>query len=197
MRKIIVISMITLDGVMQAPGGPEEDSSGGFKYGGWVAPYSDEVYGEVVENELKPADYLLGRKTFSIWENYWPAHADFWPGINDGTKYVLSKTVKKSEWKNSVFLKSLADIKRLKNSKGSDLQVWGSGDLIQMLLKNDLVDELWLKIHPLTLGKGKQLFDDSTIPAAFTLIDSTVTTTGVIIVNYKRTGKVKTGTVEA
>ena len=186
--------MITLDGVMQAPGGPEEDTSGGFEYGGWVAPYSDEVYDKVLEKELKPADYLLGRKTFEIWAPYWPEHADFWPGINDGTKYVMSKTIKKSDWKNSVFIESLADIKKLKNSKGSDIQVWGSGELIQLLLKNDLVDELWLKIHPLTLGKGKKLFDNGAIPAAFTLIESTVTPSGVIIANYKRAGKVKTGT---
>ena len=195
MRKIIVLSMITLDGVMQAPGGPKEDTSGGFKYGGWVAPYSDEVYGKVVEKELKPADYLLGRKTFEIWADYWPKHADFWPGINDGTKYVLSKTMKKSDWKNSVFLKSLADIKKLKNSKGSDIQVWGSGELVQLLLKNDLVDELRLKIHPLTLGKGKKLFDNGTIPAAFTLKENISTPSGVIIANYKRAGKVKTGTI--
>jgi dihydrofolate reductase len=187
--------MITLDGVMQAPGGPEEDTSGRFKYGGWTAPYSDEAYGKVLEKEMKPADYLLGRKTFEIWATYWPEHADFWPAINDGTKYVMSKTMKKSDWKNSVFLKSLADIKKLKNSKGSDIQVWGSGKLIQLLLKNDLVDELWLKIHPLTLGKGKKLFDNGAIPAAFTLIDSSVTTSGVIIANFKRAGKVKTGTV--
>ena len=197
MRKIIVLSMITLDGVMQAPGGPEEDTSGGFKYGGWVAPYVDEVDGKVMEKQMKPADYLLGRKTFEIWADYWPEHADFWPGINDGTKYVLSKTMKKSDWKNSVFLKSLADIEKLKNSKGSDIQVWGSGELIQLLLKNDLVDELWLKIYPLTLGKGKKLFDNGTIPAAFTLTESTVTPSGVIIANYKRAGKVKTGTVGA
>src|SRR5438874_12292762 len=195
MRKIIVLSMITLDGVMQAPGGPEEDTSGGFKYGGWVAPYSDEVYGKVLEKELKPADYLLGRKTFEIWASYWPEHADFWPGINDGTKYVMSRTMKKSDWKNSVFIKSLADIKKLKNSKGSDIQVWGSSKLIQLLLKNDLVNELRLKIHPLTLGRGKKLFDNGAIPAAFTLIESIVTPSGVIIANYKRAGKVKTGTV--
>ena len=198
MRKIIVLSMITLDGVMQAPGGPEEDTSGGFKYGGWTAPYGDEVGGKVVQKELKqPADYLLGRKTFEIWADYWPEHGDFWPGINDGTKYVLSKTMKKSDWKNSVFLKSLADIKKLKNSKGSDIQVWGSSKLIQLLLKNDLVDELRLKIYPLTLGKGKKLFDNGTIPAAFTLTESFVTSNGVIIANYKRAGKVKTGTVGA
>ena len=129
MRKIIVLSMITLDGVMQAPGGPEEDPSGGFNYGGWTAPYGDEAFGKVVEKELKqPAEYLLGRKTFEIWENYWPEHADFWPGINDGTKYVMSETRKKSDWKNTVFIKHLADIKKLKNSKGSDIKVWGSGE---------------------------------------------------------------------
>ena len=198
MRKIIVLSMITLDGVMQAPGGPKEDKSGGFKYGGWTEPYGDEVYGEVVQKELRqPADYLLGRKTFEIWEGYWPEHADFWPGINDGTKYVLSKTRKKSDWKNSVFLKTLADIKKLKNSKGSDIHVWGSSKLIQLLLKNDLVDELRLKIHPLTLGKGKKLFDNGPIPASFELTESSITTTGVIIAYYKRAGTVKTGTVGA
>ena len=189
--------MITLDGVMQAPGGPEEDTSGGFKYGGWTASYSDKVYNDVLKKELKPADYLLGRKTFDIWEGYWPEHADFWSGINEGTKYVMSKTRKKSDWKNTVFLKRLADIKKLKNSKGSDIQVWGSSKLIQLLLKNDLVDELRLKIHPLTLGKGKKLFDNGVIPVAFTLKESLVTTSGVIITNYQRAGKVKTGTVGA
>jgi len=197
MRKIIVLSMITLDGILQAPGGPEEDTSDGFKYGGWTAPYGDEAYGKALEKELKPADYLLGRKTFEIFAHYWPEHENGWPGINDVTKYVMSKTMKKSDWKNSVFLKSLADIKKLKNSKGSDIQVWGSGKLIQTLLENDLVDELWLKIFPLTLGKGKKLFDGSTIPAAFTLTESIVTTSGVIIANYKRAGKVKTGTIGA
>ncbi|MFV5692724.1 dihydrofolate reductase family protein [Flavobacterium sp. LT1R49] len=197
MRKIIVLSMITLDGVMQAPGGPEEDTSGGFKYGGWVAPYGDEVYGKVMEKQMKPADLLLGRKTFEIFASYWPQHEKEWPGITDVTKYVLSKTMKKSDWKNSVFLESLTDIEKLKNSEGSDIKVWGSGKLIQLLLKNDLVDELWLKIHPLTLGNGKKLFDNGTIPAAFTLIESTVTPSGVIIANYNRAGKVKTGTIGA
>jgi len=197
MRKIIVLSFITLDGVIQAPGGPEEDTSGGFKYGGWVAPYDDEVYGKVMEKEMKPADLLLGRKTFEIWASYWPEHSDFWPGINDVTKYVLSKTMKKSDWKNSVFIESLADIEKLKNSKGSEIKVWGSSKLVQLLLKNDLVDELWLKIHPLTLGKGKKLFDNDTIPAAFTLMESIITPSGVIIANYKRDGEVKTGTIGA
>ncbi len=197
MRKIIVLSMITLDGVMQGPGGPEEDTSGGFKYGGWVAPYSDEVYDNVVQKELEPADYLLGRKTFEIWAAYWPEHEVYWPGINEGTKYVLSKSMKKSSWKNSVFINSVADIKKLKNSKGSDIQVWGSSKLVHLLLKHDLVDELRLKIHPLILGEGKKLFDNGMIPAAYTLKESIVTPTGVIIANYTRAGEVKTGTVGA
>ena len=202
MRKIIVLSFISLDGVMQAPGGPEEDASGSFKYGGWVAPYFDDVSNEVMEKQMKPADLLLGRKTFEIFASYWPEHADFWPGINDVTKYVMSTTMKETDplaigWKNSVFIRSLADIEKLKNSKGSDIQVHGSGELIQLLLKNDLVDELWLKIYPLTLGKGKKLFDHGPIPAAFSLIESTVTPSGVIIASYKRAGEVKTGTIGA
>ncbi|HTE30890.1 MAG TPA: dihydrofolate reductase family protein [Chryseolinea sp.] len=198
MRKIIVLSMITLDAVMQAPGGPEEDRSDGFKYGGWVAPYDDEVGSKVVQKELsQPADYLLGRKTFDIWAGFWPKHADVWPGINNGTKYVMSKTMRKTDWKNTVFIQSLEDIKKLKKSDGVDIQVWGSSKLIQLLLKNDLVDELWLKIYPLTLGEGKKLFDNGPIPASFKLADSSVTTTGVIIANYKRAGEVKTGTVGA
>lgn len=197
MRKIIVLSFITLDGIMQAPGGPEEDTSGGFKYGGWTAPYADEVSGKVLEKQTTPADLLLGRKTFDIWENYWPEHADNWPGINDVTKFVLSTTRKNSNWNACVFLTSLADIKELKNTAGPDLKVWGSSELVQLLLKNDLVDELWLNIHPVILGKGKKLFADGSIPAAFTLIDSTVTPSGVIMVNYKRAGNVETGTVGA
>ena len=189
--------MITLDGVMQAPGGPEEDTSGGFEYGGWVAPYGDEVSGKIMEKLMKPADLLLGRKTFEIWENFWPEHADNWPSINDVTKHVLSTTIQKSNWKNSVFFNSLEDIKKLKNSTGSNIQVWGSSELIKLLLKNDMVDELWLMIHPLTLGKGKKLFDEGPIPAAFTVVESSVTSTGVIIANYKRAGEVKTGTIGA
>ena len=198
MRKIIVLSMITLDGVIQAPGGHEEDTSNVFNYGGWTAPYGDEVGGKVVEKEMQPSDYLLGRKTFEIWAAFWPEHADIWPGINEGTKYVMSRTMKKSDWKNTVFIESLEDIKKLKNSPakgGADIQVWGSSKLVQLLLKNDLVDELWLKIFPLTLGEGKKLFEKGAIPAAFTLKESSVTTTGVIIAYYKRAGKVETGNV--
>ncbi|MGN6400381.1 MAG: dihydrofolate reductase family protein [Flavisolibacter sp.] len=197
MRKIIVLSMITLDGVMQAPGGPQEDTSGGFKYGGWVAPYGDEASGKVMQKLMQPADLLLGRKTFEIWENYWPEHTDYWTSINDVTKYVLSTTRKNSGWKNSVFFNSLADIEKLKNSEGSDIQVWGSGELIQLLLAHDLVDELWLMIHPLTLGEGKKLFAGGPIPAAFTLLESIVTRGGVIMAHYKRAGDVKTGNAGA
>lgn len=187
--------MISLDGVMQAPGGPEEDTSGGFDCGGWVAPYFDDVYNTIVEKELQPAEYLLGRKTFEIWADYWPENAENWPGINEGTKYVLSNTMETSDWKNTVFFKTLADIEKLRNSEGLDIQVWGSSELVHLLLKHDLVDELRLKIHPLVLGKGKKLFDNGPMSAAFTLTESTVTPSGVIIATYKRAGKVTTGTV--
>ncbi len=198
MRKVIVLSFLTLDGVMQAPGGPEEDSSGGFEFGGWTAPYfyeADEAAGEMMAKQMKSADLLLGRKTFEIFASYWPKHADFWAGINDVTKYAVSTSLKKSDWKNSVFLESVADIKKLKNSEGSDLQVHGSGSLVQTLLKHDLVDELWLKTFPVTLGKGKRLFGEGTIPAAFSMTESLVTPNGVIFANYKRAGEVKTGTI--
>jgi dihydrofolate reductase len=200
MRKIIVQEFITLDGVMQAPGGPEEDKSSNFKYGGWTAPYfyeADEEASEFMQKWMKSTDLLLGRKTFEIFADYWPKHADLWPGINDVTKYAVSTTMNKSEWNNSVFLKNVDDIKKLKNSGNSDIQVIGSGNLVQTLFKHDLVDELRLMIFPITLGTGKRLFGEGTIPAAFTLTDSLVTANGVIFANYKRAGKVKTGTVGA
>jgi len=197
MRKIIVLSMITLDGVMQAPGASKEDTAEGFKYGGWSTQYMDEAYGKIAEEEMKPAEYLLGRKTFEIFADYWPNHTDGWPGINDKTKYVMSNSMKNSDWKNTVFLTSLADIEKLKETEGPDIQIWGSGKLVQLLLKNDLVDELRLKIHPLTLGEGKKLFADGTISAAFTLIESSVTPSGVIIAHYRRAGKIKASTIEA
>lgn len=195
MRKIIVLTFITLDGVMQAPGGPEEDTSGGFKYGGWSAPYSDEFSGKMMQKQMAATDILLGRKTFGIFAGFWPKHADYWPGINDVKKYVLSNTMTESDWENSVFLTSVADIVKLKRSEGSDIKVWGSGELVQLLLKHDLVDELWLKIYPVLLGKGKKLYSDDIIPAAFKLTESRVTPSGVIFANYKRDGEVKTGTI--
>jgi dihydrofolate reductase len=187
--------MITLDGVMQAPGAEKEDVSGSFKYGGWTSPYGDKVYRKAVQKELKPTDYLLGRKTFEIWEKYWPNHTDFWPGIHTGKKYVLSKSRTQSNWKNSVFIKSLEEVKKIKKLKGPVIQVWGSSELVQLLLKNNLVDELRLKIHPIVLGKGKKLFDGNAHPTAFKLTKCTLTKTGVMLVRYKRTGKVKTGSI--
>jgi len=197
MRKIIVLSFITLDGVQQAPGGTEEDTSGGFKYGGWTAPFGDEALGKAMQKQLAPADLLLGRNTFRIFESYWPEHGDSWPGVNEVAKYVLSNTVTESTWNNVKFVTSVADIEKLKNSDGPDLKIWGSSKLVQLLLKHDLVDELWLNIYPIVLGKGKKLFGDDAMPKAFTLVESTVTPTGVIVTNYKKAGEVKTGTVGA
>lgn len=194
MRKITVLSMITLDGVMQAPGGPEEDQSGGFEFGGWSAPFNDEQSGKVMQKLMQPSDLLLGRKTFKIWEDYWPNHTNYWLSINEVTKFVMSTTVNKSDWKNTKFIDRLEDIQALKLSNGSDIQVWGSSELIQLLLKNDLIDELWLFIHPITLGKGKKLFVDGAIPASFELIESIATPAGLIMANFKRAGAVKTGT---
>lgn len=200
MRKIIVQEFITLDGVMQAPGGPEEDTASDFKYGGWTAPYfreADDVAGEFMQKWMESTDILLGRKTFDIFAAYWPSHADMWPGINDVTKYVMSGTIteNKTDWPNCVFLKSVDDLISLKDSEGSDIKVHGSGDLAQTLFKHDLVDELRLMTFPITLGQGKKLFEDGAIAAAFTLMDSLVTPNGVIFANYKRAGEVKTGTV--
>lgn len=197
MRKIIVLTFISLDGVMQAPGGPEEDPSGGFKFGGWSAPFADEASGTAMLKQMAPTDILLGRKTFEIFAGYWPQHAEHWPGINEAKKYVLSNTIKESEWENSEFLTSIEDIKKLKNSEGSDIKVWGSGELVQLLLKHDLVDELWLKIYPVLLGKGKSIYSDETIPSAFKLTESEVTPSGVIFANYVKAGGVKTGTMGA
>lgn len=194
MRKIIVLEFITLDGVMQAPGGPEEDVSGGFKFGGWTVPYFDDFAGAVMSEQMKESDsLLLGRKTFEIFASYWPKHADAWPGINEATKYVVSTTLSSSEWENSVFLKEIEALKKLKQEDGPDLKVWGSGNLVQTLLKHDLVDELKLKIFPIMLGTGKRLFAEGTIPAAFTLTESKVSPSGVIFASYKRAGDVKTG----
>lgn len=195
MRKLIVISHITLDGVLQAMGGQEEDTSGGFAYGGWIAPYSDEVLGSVIRSEMNmPFDLLIGRKTFDIWEPYWPQHAHIWQNVNTATKYVASNTVTSSTWQPTVFLSGdiAQQVAAIKQGQGADLHVYGSGNLIQTLMKHDLVDAFWLKIYPLTLGVGKRLFVDGTIPAAFTVTESKVSPKGVIMVNYERAGDVKT-----
>ena len=189
MRKILVLEHISLDGVIQAPGGPDEDTSGGFTHGGWIAPYSDALLGTLLRKQMSlPFDLLLGRKTFDIWAPYWPQHGDVWPGANTATKYVASNSLTSSAWQPSVFLSGdiASKIAQIKQQPGPDLHVWGSGDLIQTLLKHDLVDAFWLMIYPLTLGAGKRLFAAGTLPAAFELTESNVTPAGIMVVNYER-----------
>ena len=196
MRKLIVLEHISMDGVIQAPGGPEEDTSGGFAYGGWIASYSDPMLGTALRKQMNlPFDLLLGRKTFEIWAPYWPQHADAWPGVNAATKYVASNTMTSGEWQPSVFLNGdiAKKIAKIKQQQGSDLHVWGSGNLIQTLIKHDLVDVFRLMIYPITLGVGKRLFADGTIPAAFKVTQSIVGSNGVIVVNYERAGAISTG----
>jgi dihydrofolate reductase len=196
MRKVIVNEHISLDGVIQAPGGPDEDTSGGFACGGWVAPFSDTTLGTLLRRQMNlPFDLLVGRKTFEIWEPYWPHHADVWPGVNTATKYIASNTRTSSEWQPSVFLNGniAQEVAQIKQQPGPDLHVWGSGDLIQTLIRHDLVDAFWLMHYPLTLGGGKRLFAAGTIPAAFKVTESTVTPKGVIVVNYERAEAITTG----
>lgn len=201
MRKIVVLTFITLDGVMQAPGGPEEDKTSNFTYGGWQAPYGDEQFMKVMTKQLSvPFDLLLGRVTYDIFASYWPNHPEIEmvaTPFNSCTKYVVSHKDIDLPWKNSRLITGdvVAALKDLKAGDGPMLQVHGSGNLVQTLLKHDLVDELWLKTYPLTLGSGKKLFEDGTIPAAFKLMESSVSSDGVIFANYKRAGEVKTGTV--
>jgi len=196
MRKVTVLEHITLDGVIQAPGGPDEDTSNGFAYGGWISSYSDEILGMALRKQMNlPFDLLVGRKTFDIWAPYWPQHVDVWPGVNRATKYVASNTTTSSEWQPSVFLNGdVADkVAKIKRQEGPDLHVWGSGILLQTLLQHDLVDAFWLMIYPIALGAGKRLFADGTIPMAFKVTDSQVCPSGVIIVNYERAGAIPTG----
>jgi dihydrofolate reductase len=196
MRKIIVLSFITLDGIMQGPGAPTEDTSGNFVHGGWAVPYFDDFLGRIMGEQMsKSFDLLLGRKTFEIFASYWPHHPEEGAEINRATKYVASNTLAKHEWEKSVFIKGdvVEEIENLKEQNGPDLQVHGSSNLIQTLLKHDLVDEFWLKIFPVTLGMGKRLFDNGTVPAAYTLVDTKSSPAGVIVATFKRAGEVKTG----
>ncbi len=195
MRKIIVLEHISMDGVIQAPGGPDEDPSGGFAYGGWIGSYSDEILDAALSKRMNSSfDLLLGRKTFDIWEPYWPKHGDIWPGANQATKYVASNTRSSSEWQPSVFLNGDIAVKvaQLKQQPGPDLHVWGSGNLLQTLIKQDLVDVFWLMVYPLTLGIGKRLFAGGTLPKAFKVTEGVVTPSGVIVVNYARAGEIPT-----
>ncbi len=196
MRKINVLTFLSLDGVMQAPGGPTEDTSDNFPYGGWTVPYFDEFGGQVMAEQMSmPFDLLLGRKTFEIFASYWPQHPEEGSGINAATKYVASNTLKSHTWNKTVILSGdvVSEIQRLKQQDGPDLQVHGSSNFIQTLLKHDLVDEFWLKIFPVTLGTGKRLFDQGTIPASYTLVDSKTSPSGVIIATLRRAGELKTG----
>ncbi|MBA4382738.1 MAG: riboflavin biosynthesis protein RibD [Sideroxydans sp.] len=196
MRKVIVLTFVTLDGVMQAPGGPQEDVSGNFKFGGWAVPYFDEALGQIMEEQMgHPFDLLLGRKTFEIFASYWPHHPEEGAAINNANKYVASSTLTQHAWQNTYFLNGdiVAEIKKIKQQDGPELQVHGSANFIQTLLAHDLIDELWLKIFPMTLGTGKRLFDKGTLPAAFTLLESKTTPSGVIAAKFRRAGEVNTG----
>jgi dihydrofolate reductase len=196
MRKVIVLEHISLDGVIQAPGGPDEDTSGGFPFGGWISPYSDEVLGAALRKQMNSSfDLLLGRKTFDIWAPYWPQHGDVWPGANKATKYVASNTRTSSDWQPCMFLSGdiAAKVAQIKQQEGPNLHVWGSSNLLQTLIQHDLVDVFWLMIYPVTLGSGKRLFGAGTIPAAFKVTEGIVTPSGAIVVNYERAGAITTG----
>ena len=197
MRRLVVLSFVTLDGVMQAPGGPKEDTTGGFSYGGWSAGYWDDALARAMSEQMsEPYDMLLGRKTYEIFASHWPhAKDDFAARINNARKYVVSRTLSRVDWQNSTLVKGDVprEIKKLKEQNGPELQVHGSGNLIQTLLKHDLVDELRLKIYPVALGTGKHLFAEGTIPAGLKLVDSKTTASGVIIATYQRAGAVKIG----
>lgn len=201
MRKLVVLSFVSLDGVMQAPGGPEEDPTGGFKHEGWVVGYFDDFLMNVmIKQTSKPFDMLLGRKTYDIFAAHWPyvnaAEDPFAAKLNNAKKYVASKTLANLDWNNSELIKGDVgkEVKKLKDQDGPEIQVHGSGNLIQTLLKHDLVDELWLKIFPVTLGTGKKLFAGGAIPAGFKLLQGEVSPSGVIVASYGRAGDVKTGT---
>jgi dihydrofolate reductase len=198
MRKLIVSTFLTLDGVMQAPGGPEEDESGGFAHGGWSVNYWDEQMGQVMGEAMStPFDLLLGRKTYDIFAAYWPnapEEADAKP-LNDATKYVVSRGRPTLEWSESVLIEGGAaeGISALKQEDGPELQVHGSGNLIQTLLCHNLVDQYNLWVFPLVIGSGKRLFSDGTVPSALKLVDSKVSTTGVVMGTYEPAGEIVTG----
>ena len=198
MRKLIVSTFVTLDGVMQAPGGPEEDGEGGFAYGGWSVNYWDDQMGEVMGEAMsKPFDLLLGRKTYDIFAAFWPNASDDAGGkpLNDATKYVASRSQPTLAWGPSVLIEGDAaeGVAALKNGNGPALQVHGSGNLIQTLLRHNLVDEFRLWVFPVVIGSGKRLFADGTVPAGLKRIDSKISTTGVVIGTYEPAGELVTG----
>lgn len=197
MRKIIVQEFVTIDGVMQAPGGPEEDPTAEFEFGGWQAPFMGDDAAELITGPALEADveFLLGGYTFELWSEYWPKHGEIWPFINDNMKYVLSSTKTETTWQNTTFLRSIEDITKLKNADGPDLHVWGSSKLVQLLLAHDLVDDLCLMTYPIILGQGKKLFSDGAVPRTFHLIESHIGNKGVVVARYARAGAIETGNV--
>lgn len=197
MRKIIVLEFVTIDGVMQAPGGIEEDQTAEFEYGGWQAPFMGDDAAELITGPALKADveFLLGGYTFEIWSEYWPKHSEIWPFINDNMKYVLSATKNDTSWQNTTFLRNVDDIKKLKNSAGSDLHVWGSSKLVQLLLANDLIDELCIMTYPIILGQGKKLFSDGAVPRTFNLIEHHIGNKGVVVARYARAGEIEIGNI--
>jgi dihydrofolate reductase len=198
MRKLVTVTFVTLDGVMQAPGGPGEDDSGGLTAGGWAFNYWDDVLDQAMgEIFARQPELVLGRKTYDIFAAYWPNAADE-PGadnLNNAKKYVASRTLATVDWNNSTLLKGdvVEAITRLKEQDGPELQVHGSSDLIQTLLRHNLVDEMHLLIFPVTIGKGKRLFGEGTNPSGFKLRDSKIAGTGVIIATYEHSGELQTG----
>ena len=202
MRKLIVSTFLTLDGVMQGPGGPGEDDSFGFAHGGWSVNYWDDQMGEVMGAAMsEPFDLLLGRKTYDIFASYWPNAPEDQGGkpLNDATKYVASRGRPTLSWDTSVLIEGDAaeGVAALRQSEGPELQVHGSADLIQTLLRNNLVDEFRLWVFPVVLGSGKRLFADGTIPSGLRLVDSVVSSTGVVIGTYELAGEVVTGSFGA
>ncbi len=192
MRKLIAAEFITLDGVIQN----EENDGDGFKYGGWFFPFADEITGAVVQERLaKNFDLLLGRKTFEAWEGYWPSHSNFWPNCMTVTKYVASNTRDSSDWQPNVFLNGdvAEKVREIKQQDGPDIYVMGSADMLQTLFKTDLVDALELMIIPVTLGTGKRLFQNGTIPASFKVTNGQISPKGIVCITYERDGEVKTG----
>jgi dihydrofolate reductase len=196
MRKIIVLTFLSLDGVMQAPGGKGEDPSGNFDLEGWTVPYFDQDLGTEMGRQMdQPFDLLLGRKTYDIFAAYWPDHVEEGAGLNAATKYVVSNNTINTNWNNTVQISGnvVEEIKQLRLGEGPMVQVHGSSQLLQTLLQNDLIDEFWLKLFPVVIGKGKRLFGEGTVPAAYKLTDSSTTPSGVILAKYERDGDVKVG----
>ena len=197
MRKVIAATFLSLDGVMQAPGGPEEDPTGGFKHGGWTFPYWDDATDQVLEKTMvEPFDLLLGRKTYEIFAAYWPEAPDhpIADKFNAVTKYVATSSQAPLTWKNSVAIRDVeVEVSRLKQEEGPHLLIQGSSVLVQTLLENDLIDQFSLMVFPLLLGRGKKFFDKGVLPAALKLVDSKVSTTGVTMNTYVRDGAIRTG----